>query len=67
MSKVAICLLVVAAVAIALSVSGGRTSVGLVTAEESPRKGEMQKWEYKVVEYGYGYKDMKAREKAFTE
>jgi hypothetical protein len=69
MSKVSTWLLFVVAAALAIGASflGERkSSVGSATADESPRTREVQKWEYKVVEFGYGYKDFKAREKNFT-
>jgi hypothetical protein len=68
MSKSSVLVLVVAAVVIGFSLHGDRqTAVGPAAAEESPRTREAPKWEYKVIDYGYGYKDMKARDKAFTD
>jgi hypothetical protein len=68
MSKGSIALLAVAACAIGFSFHGERRSpVGAIAAEERPRAKDRPEWEYKVVEYGYGDKDLKAREKAFTD
>jgi hypothetical protein len=69
MSKTNVILLLVAAGAVSLSISPGRMSSGTTVAgAEQAQKGEAnrERWEYKVVEYGYGYADFKGTDKSLT-
>lgn len=70
MSKTNVLLLMVAVGAVCISISTGRmSSGGSASAEERPRnpEGKSERWEYKVVEYGYGYNEFKGRNKALTD